>query len=286
MNQAALKTFIAIIETGSLVKASERLNVTQSSVTMRLKALEEEVGQRLVVRQKSGVSLTAAGTKLLSYARIIDGLWGQALRATSLPQGLSQIYNIGCSALLWDLGGRDFFNQLRAYEAGFALSVQQADEATLMKGLNEGTIDMALVCEPVVRKSQKALRLKDAELALYSDREQTPLRFDSKYIYVDYGPDYRRQHDEFYYDAGAASVGFNTPQMALSHLLEFGGSAYLPRELVAKAMQAERSEKKRLFEMKQAPIFKLQKHLIIKVDEQDAPPWLAPLLRASGLLSG
>ena len=72
MNQSALKTFIAIIETGSLVKASERLNVTQSSVTMRLKALEEEVGQTLIIRQKSGVSLTAAGTKLLSYARDIS----------------------------------------------------------------------------------------------------------------------------------------------------------------------------------------------------------------------
>ena len=48
------------------------------------------VGQKLLVRQKSGVSLTS-GTKLLSYAHVIDGLWGQALRATSLPQGLSQL---------------------------------------------------------------------------------------------------------------------------------------------------------------------------------------------------
>lgn len=279
MNQSSLQTFIAIIEAGSLVKASERLNITQSSVTMRLKALEDEVGQKLIVRQKSGVSLTAAGTKLLSYARIIDGLWGQALRATSLPQGLSQIYNIGCAPLLWELGGRSFFTEMRNYEAGFALSVYQSDEALLLKSLNEGTIDMALVTEPVVRKGQQAIRLEDEELLLYSDRAQTPLRFDPHYVFVDYGPDYRRQHDEDYYDAGAANISFNTAQMALSHLLECGGSAYLPRQLVdAQDMN------RRLFIIEQAPIYRLQKHLILTRDDSDDPAWLLALLQNAGLL--
>lgn len=280
MNQTALKTFLAIIETGSLVKASERLNVTQSSVTMRLKSLEEEVGQTLIIRQKSGVSLTAAGTKLLSYARMIDGLWGQALRATSLPQGMSQIYHIGCSAQLWPLGGQDFFNLMQAHEAGFALFVQQHDEPLLIEGLKDGTIDMAFLSEPVVRKSQKVIRLTDTKLALYSDRQDTPLRFDEHYVYVDYGSDFRRQHDEFYYDAGAAYIGFNTAHMALSHLLSHGGSAYLPISLVT-----QQDKKRRLFEMKQAPYFTLQKYLIIKTDEQEDYSWLEAILQASGLLS-
>ena len=285
MNQTSLRTFLAIIETGSLVRASERLNVTQSSVTMRLKALEDEVGQKLVIRQKSGISLTAAGTKLLSYAQVIDGLWGQALRATSLPQGLSQIYHMGCAPLLWELGGRDLFNHMHVNQAGFALSVQQSDELHLLKALGEGTINMALVSEPVVRKSQLALRLDDTELALYSDRQETPLRFDEKYVYVDYGADYRRQHDEVYYDAGAATRGFNLPQMALSHILEFGGSVYLPRALVENQWQNQ-GLKKRLFEMKQAPCFKLERHLILRATDREEMTWLDDALRASGLLSG
>lgn len=285
MNQTSLRTFLAIIETGSLVRASERLNVTQSSVTMRLKSLEEEVGQKLIMRQKSGISLTAAGTKLLSYAQVIDGLWAQALRATSLPQGLSQIYHMGCSPLLWELGGRDLFNHMHVNQAGFALSVQQSDEVSLLKALGEGTINMALVSEPVVRKSQLALRLDDTELALYSDRQETPLRFDEKYVYVDYGADYRRQHDEVYYDAGAATRGFNLPQMALSHILEFGGSVYLPRKLVEDYGQNQ-GQKKRLFEMKQAPCFQLERHLILTQTERAEMRWLDDALRAAGLLSG
>ena len=280
MNHTALQTFLAIIDTGSLVKASERLNITQSSVTMRLKSLEDEVGQKLIVRQKSGASLTAAGTKFLSYARIIDGLWSQALRATSLPQGLSQIYNFGCSYNLWDLGGRDLFNHMHNNKAGFALSVQQSDDSVLLEALGQGTIDMALVCEPVVRKSQIAIRLSDSEVKLYSDRAQTPLRFDSNYIYVDYGAEFRRQHDAFYYDAGAAFVGFNTPQTALSYILDYGGSAYLPPALVT-----AHSEKDRLFEVKQAPSFVFEKHLIITAERYANMSWLDQALRELGLLS-
>ena len=45
MNIISLQTFLAIVETGSLVRASKKMNVTQSTVTARLKTLEEELGQ-------------------------------------------------------------------------------------------------------------------------------------------------------------------------------------------------------------------------------------------------
>ena len=85
-------------------------------------------------------------------------------------------------------------------------------------------------------------------MVLYSDRENTPIRFDKQYIYVDYGADFRRQHDEYYYDAGAAKV-VNTPQMALSYILAYGGSAYLPDACEAINTSGQ------LFEVKDAPIF-------------------------------
>ena len=278
MNQTGLKTFIAIVETGSLVKASDRLNVTQSSITMRLKALEEEVGQKLIIRQKSGVALTAAGTKLLSYAQVIDGLWGQALRATSLPQGTSDIINLGCAIALWDIGGSHLFDAMHNHEKGFALSVQQSNESLLLQDLTDGVIDIAMVSEPIVRKSQSSIRLADLDLVLYSDRENTPIRFDKQYIYVDYGADFRRQHDEYYYDAGAAKIGFNTPQMALSYILAYGGSAYLPRALVK---QSDTSGQ--LFEIKDAPIFTMERHLILKEHQPKQWHWLEPLLAEIGL---
>ena len=54
MNLVALQTFLAIVRTGSLVRASTAMNVTQSTVTSRLQTLEAELGQILVLRQKNG----------------------------------------------------------------------------------------------------------------------------------------------------------------------------------------------------------------------------------------
>ena len=87
MNIVGLQTFVSIVETGSLVRASEQLNVTQSTVTARLRTLEQELGATLLLRHKSGVTLTASGTKLLGYAEIMIGLWRQARQETAPPAG-------------------------------------------------------------------------------------------------------------------------------------------------------------------------------------------------------
>ena len=71
MNLSELRTFLTIVETGSLVRASHILNVTQSTVTARLKSLEDEIGQTLIIRNKSGATMTAAGVRLHRYADTI-----------------------------------------------------------------------------------------------------------------------------------------------------------------------------------------------------------------------
>ncbi len=63
MNIGLARTFLEILEAGNLNKAAERLHVTQSTVTMRINALEDLLGQKLLVRSKSGVALTNSGFK-------------------------------------------------------------------------------------------------------------------------------------------------------------------------------------------------------------------------------
>jgi LysR family transcriptional regulator (chromosome initiation inhibitor) len=56
-----------VIEVGSFDAAAERLHVTPSAVSQRIKALEQRVGQVLVVREKP-CTATAAGVPLLRLA--------------------------------------------------------------------------------------------------------------------------------------------------------------------------------------------------------------------------
>ena len=58
MDLALARTFLEIAGSGSFVRAAERLHVTQTAVSARMRALEELLGQRLFVRNKSGATLT------------------------------------------------------------------------------------------------------------------------------------------------------------------------------------------------------------------------------------
>lgn len=55
------RTFLEIVHTGSFLKAADRLHVTQTTVSARIRTLEESLGKRLFVRSRNGVTLTAAG---------------------------------------------------------------------------------------------------------------------------------------------------------------------------------------------------------------------------------
>ena len=76
-----LRTFIAIVETGSFTKAAEVVHKTQSAVSMQMKRLEERLGKPIFARDGRASKLTEDGDRLLDYARRIIKLNVEALAA-------------------------------------------------------------------------------------------------------------------------------------------------------------------------------------------------------------
>ncbi len=78
-----LRTFIAIVETGSFTKAAEVVHKTQSAVSMQMKRLEERLDRPIFARDGRASKLTEDGERLLDYARRIVKLNVEALAAFS-----------------------------------------------------------------------------------------------------------------------------------------------------------------------------------------------------------
>src|SRR6202790_1213873 len=76
-----LRTFIAIVETGSFTRAAEVVHKTQSAVSMQMKRLEERLGKAIFARDGRASKLTEDGDRLLDYARRIIKLNVEALAA-------------------------------------------------------------------------------------------------------------------------------------------------------------------------------------------------------------
>jgi len=273
MNLSALQTFLAIVETGSLVKASARLNVTQSTVTARLQGLEAELGQTLLHRQKSGVSLTSSGFKFKRYAEAMTGLWRQARQETSLPSGIDAVCNMGCQMDLWPGLGRRLFGAIRRDHPATALSVWPGEQADLDQWIGSGLIDAALTYRPTTHENRTTHALEPERLVLVSTRPDSPLRFDPGYVYVDSGEDFGRRHAEAYADAGTARISFGSAIWALDYLLDHGGTAYLPQRLAAPHCRAGR-----LHLLSEAPEFARSIFLITNDAAAAGWPWLPALV--------
>src|SRR5229473_2117177 len=76
-----LRTFLAIVETGSFTRAAEIVHKTQSAVSMQMKRLEERLGKAIFARDGRASKLTEDGDRLLDYARRIIKLNVEALAA-------------------------------------------------------------------------------------------------------------------------------------------------------------------------------------------------------------
>ncbi|MFM0041772.1 LysR substrate-binding domain-containing protein [Paraburkholderia sediminicola] len=64
-----LKVFLAVAEEGNVSRGAERCHLAPSSVSLRIKGLEENIGTALLKRQARGVTLTPAGHVLVEHAR-------------------------------------------------------------------------------------------------------------------------------------------------------------------------------------------------------------------------
>lgn len=68
MELRQLRYFVAIVDSGSLTKAAERVFVAQSALSHQLAQLEAELGVRLLDRSRRGVEPTEAGLRFLPHA--------------------------------------------------------------------------------------------------------------------------------------------------------------------------------------------------------------------------
>ena len=136
-------TFATIVDCGGFTEAARRLNRTQSSISMQMKRLEDDVGKRLLNRRPGQIALTPAGEVLLDYARRMLHLNDQAWQALKIP-GVAGAVRLGIpddyAFYLPDILAR--FAELYP---GVTLDVRCELSVELMQEIRGGNIDLALV---------------------------------------------------------------------------------------------------------------------------------------------
>lgn len=269
MNFSALRTFLVIVETGNLNKAADRLNVTQSTVTARLDALEVSLGQKLLVRSRKGAKLTRAGFIFRPYAETLMRGWEQSQSAVGLSKGFTGLFSFACESGLWDSAGRAYFDWARKSNPDLAHEAWPGSTDEIVTWLANGITDAALTMEPIVGQGLLSCGSVQERLVLVSTQPQSFNADMPGYIFVDLGPEFRRQYTHDALFEARAAVTYASSAWALEHLLREGGQAYLPWGAVGPSLTDGT-----LNLVANAPEFSRSVHLTVREQSQSQFPWL------------
>jgi len=232
MDITLARTFLSICEVGNFVKAAERLYVTQSTVSARVKLLEDLLGQPLFVRTKAGASLTPAGAQFRPFAEKLVQTWEHARQEVGLPQAFTSLLTVGAEFTLWERFLVHWIPWIRAAIPDMAVRAEVGSSEHLMHQLVEGMVQLVITYTPQQRSGLLIEELMAEHLVLVSSNADTKGPWEQDYIYVDWGPEFRIEHMDVFPRQDAPILAVSYGPLALQHMLLNGGSAYLPMRMV------------------------------------------------------
>ncbi|UJQ95092.1 LysR family transcriptional regulator [Mariluticola halotolerans] len=180
MDLKDLRCVAMIAETGSFVAAAERLNMSQPSVSARIRRLEADLGTELFARSARGVSPTAQGEELLRHARSIlrqmQDAEADMLAFNASPVGLVRVglptsLTAGLTSPLLELCMAEIPNvKLRIVESMSGYIEQWLQDGTLDLGITFGSRPPSdIVIEPLAREDLLLVGKDQAAMAPHLD---------------------------------------------------------------------------------------------------------------------
>jgi DNA-binding transcriptional LysR family regulator len=250
MDITLARTFLAICETGNFVKAAERIYVTQSTVSSRVKLLEDLLGQQLFTRTKAGASMTTAGVNFKPFAEKLVQTWEQARHDVGLPEDFARVFTMGAEFALWERLLINWIPWIRKSVPDLAISADVGSSAYLMRQLIDGMLDLVVTYTPQHRTGLVIETLMEEKLVLVSTEKIRAGNLGSGYVYVDWGPEFRIEHMEAFPDQDTPIISVTYGPLALQLILANGGAAYLPLRIARPMLK-----NKQLHIIKTAPVF-------------------------------
>lgn len=226
------RTFLMVTETGSFIDAARKMNVTQSTVSARIKALEDMLGRPLFERSKSGAELTPGGELFQKHALALVRVWQQAQLQVRLADQHSDHLTIGAPLSLWHGFLLKWVAKSRSEAPGIAVSATSGGTRLLTQRLIEGALDLAVMYRPSQMPGFVIEHLFDEEFVLVTSARSGVRRAPNDYVLFDWGPDFVQDHAAALPEMSNPGLNLDLGPLSLDFLFANDCTAYVPSRLV------------------------------------------------------
>lgn len=175
----AVQAFVLVADFQSFTRAAEALDTSQAAISMKLKRLEERLGEKLIERTPRLVRLSARGAAFLKVARDFLAAHERAMAGLS---GSSRRLTLGIAD---QVAGPEFpvlLARLHAHDPALLIEVQIGNSRSLLDAFDRGALDAAIVRREDDRRDGEILsqeRFGWFAAPGFEHREGEPLRLAS-----------------------------------------------------------------------------------------------------------
>ena len=159
MNPRQLESFLAIVKHGSFASAAERLYLTQSTISARIKELEDDLGVELFDRSQKKVQLTTKGRELVPYAEQVHVLFSEIKSRVGAKHSVSGVVRVGLVELVAITWMSGLVALLSDEYPTLTVEFQVGLNPFLFDGMRSGDLDIAIIAGELTVETRRSLGL-------------------------------------------------------------------------------------------------------------------------------
>lgn len=227
MDVELAKTFLEIMQSGTFAKASERLHVTQTTVTARIQTLEQQLGCKVFIRNRLGARLTPEGERFARYARELISVWQAAQHACQHSyESLLTPLSLGAEHSLWNPVMVEWLASLQGTQR-FQLTSQVATTDELYECIRQQSLNAALVHSARYYPDLQIEQVAEEKLIHVASTQNS-----KPDLYIDWGEEFDQQFDRCLPFSRQTAMHYSHGPLALHVMLRQGGNGYFRTRVV------------------------------------------------------
>ena len=233
-----LDTFLDLIETRNFNRTAERLGITQSTVSSRIRSLEALLDKQLFIRGKSGTEPTVAGIRFEDHARAVKLRWLDARREIQSVGKFDQLIRIGIQFELYERVLEGWLEWVRTTLPKLAIYVEIDYSNQMILDLTTGSLDLAVLYSPQHLPDMHYEQIAEENFVMVSTRG---VAFDAvtpaDYIRANYSAFFNRAHRQMLPELENVPVSTGNGGAVAYLLRSRGGTAFVTETVAMKLRQ-------------------------------------------------
>ncbi|SHG04829.1 LysR family transcriptional regulator [Ornithinibacillus halophilus] len=225
MKPTEIESFLAIVQFGNLTKAAHSLFISQSTLSQRLKALEDELEITLLKRKKGQdfITLTPAGDKFYKIAKKFERLAIEAKEIKTEQEEDTLI--VGAVDSIHNFVLPSIYNQIKKKypKTKLVLKTHQSDELYTL--IEKQEIDIGFSLQERVLNRFSVKRMFEEKMVLVKKRGIEDINIihnsdlDPEYeLYVNWGMNFRSWHEKWWGIEGTRGIQVDTASLMMLFL--------------------------------------------------------------------